>query len=130
MPKRSLRKISVHLLHILRDTWDVVMRDAGWRVKSAHGMRFIKTKDETDKYNCIESSSEGYKSETQRRASKSSRCSSHSTESLLVFADYDCRQLQQIQSRFLQDRINQPTFPIIRKFSRIKRQVDHFSNDW
>ena len=65
MPKRSLRKISVHLLHILRDTWDVVMRNAGWRVKSAHGMRLIKTKDETDKYNCTESSNEGYKSETQ-----------------------------------------------------------------
>lgn len=39
----------------------------------------------------IESSSEGYTSETQWSASKSKRCPSHSTESLLVFADYNCR---------------------------------------
>ena len=46
MPKRSLRRISfpVHLSHILRDTWNIVLRDAGWRVKSVHGVRLIKTK--------------------------------------------------------------------------------------
>ena len=52
MPKRSLRRISfpVHLSHILRDKWNIVIRDAGWRVISAHGMRLIKTKIETDEY--------------------------------------------------------------------------------
>lgn len=52
MPKRSLRRISfpVHLSHILRDKWNIVIRDAGGRVKSAHEMRLIKTKIETDEY--------------------------------------------------------------------------------
>ena len=52
MPKTSLRRISfpVHLSHTLRDTWNIVMRDAGWRVKRAHGMRLIKTKNEADEY--------------------------------------------------------------------------------
>ena len=52
MAKRSLRRISfpVHLSHILRDKWNIVIRDAGWRVKSAHGMTLIKTKIETDEY--------------------------------------------------------------------------------
>ena len=40
----------------------------------------------------IESSSEEYTSETQRSTSKSRHCLTHSTESLLVFADYDCRE--------------------------------------
>ena len=40
----------VHLSHILRDTRNIVMRDAGWRAKSAHGRRLIKTKNEANKY--------------------------------------------------------------------------------
>ena len=92
MLKRSLRRISfpVHLSHILRDTGILLceMRDGDLKAPMEGDLSKLKMKRIG-----IESSSEGYTSETQRSASKSRRCLRHSTKSLLVFADYDCREL-------------------------------------